>query len=211
MAIHGGACENFIWARFKALKGELQHLVLSFSEDSVGEDGDSCASMAAFDRAKKVISIMRELRGLLSKPLPLLVSSSSAHQKMSRASGFLRSSRFVHGGIHGDRHKERTSIREPLPNRDPIPETLEMDKSRRPFDGTLEMELQHHEKSERGKLSSKGKTRNNKSPKSAQHSPTPTEVAKEPLNFGKKLGLSVIGDESPAIRRISRSLQKVEK
>ncbi|KAJ8426345.1 hypothetical protein Cgig2_021898 [Carnegiea gigantea] len=80
--------------------------------------------MAAFDRAKEVISIMRELRGLLSKLLPLLASSSDAHQKMSRASGFSGSSRFVHGRIHGDRHKKHTSIREPLPNRDPIPETL---------------------------------------------------------------------------------------
>ncbi|KAJ8430778.1 hypothetical protein Cgig2_027856 [Carnegiea gigantea] len=48
----------------------------------------------------------------------------------------------------------------------------EMDSSRRPFDGPLEMKLQHHEKCERSKLSSKDKKRNNKSPKSAQHLPT---------------------------------------
>jgi len=48
--------------------------------------------------------------------------------------------------------------------------------------------------------------KNNNSPKSTQHSPTPNEIAKEALNFGKKLDLSVI--ESPAIRRITRSLRK---
>jgi len=124
MAIHGGPYGKSIRVRFKALKCELQHLVLSFSEDSIGQDGDSCASMAAFDRAREVISIMRELKGLLSKPLPLLMSSSSANQKMSHASGFPSSPRFVHVGINGDRHKERTSSHEPLPNLEPIPETL---------------------------------------------------------------------------------------
>ncbi|KAJ8428234.1 hypothetical protein Cgig2_009949 [Carnegiea gigantea] len=125
MAIHGGAYEKSTQVRFKALKGELQHLVLSFSEDSIGQGGDSCASMAAFDdRAREVISIMRELKGLPSKPLPLLMSSCSANQKMSYASGFLSSSRFIHVGINGDHHKERTSSSKALPNREPIPETL---------------------------------------------------------------------------------------
>lgn len=58
------------------------------------------------------------------------------------------------------------------------------------------------------KLSSKGKKRDNKNPKSAQNSPTPFENAKEALDVGKSLGVFVISDVTLAIRRITRSLRK---
>ncbi|KAJ8423074.1 hypothetical protein Cgig2_007577 [Carnegiea gigantea] len=63
----------------------------------------------------------------------------------------------------------------------------EIDSSLRPFDNPLEMELQLHEKSERCKFSSKGKKRGNKNPKSAQNSPTPSEIMKEALDVEKSL------------------------
>jgi len=83
-----------------------------------------------------------------------------------------------------------------------------IDSSLRPFDDRLKMELQLYEKSERCKVSSKGKKRCSKNPKSFQNSPIPTEIAKEALDFGKRLGLSTIGDEFPTIRRITKSLRK---
>ncbi|KAJ8441515.1 hypothetical protein Cgig2_026316 [Carnegiea gigantea] len=83
----------------------------------------------------------------------------------------------------------------------------EIDNSLCPFDDPLEMKLQLHEKNERCKLSSKGKKRGNKNPKAAQHSPTPTKIAKEALNVRKSLGVYVISDEIVAIRRITRNLR----
>ena len=46
MVINNDACGNSIQARFQALKGELRHLVLSFSKDFNVQDGDSFTSMA---------------------------------------------------------------------------------------------------------------------------------------------------------------------
>ncbi|KAJ8429013.1 hypothetical protein Cgig2_012711 [Carnegiea gigantea] len=84
----------------------------------------------------------------------------------------------------------------------------EIDNSLRPFDNPVEMELQLHKKSETCRLSSKGKKRGNKNSKPTQNSPTPTKIAKEAFDFGKRLGVFVICDETPAIRRITRNLRK---
>ncbi|KAJ8429669.1 LOW QUALITY PROTEIN: hypothetical protein Cgig2_010408 [Carnegiea gigantea] len=48
----------------------------------------------------------------------------------------------------------------------------------------------------------------NKNSKLAQTLPMPTEITKEILNFGKRLGISVISGETLAIRRIRRNLRK---
>ncbi|KAJ8431623.1 hypothetical protein Cgig2_029031 [Carnegiea gigantea] len=77
-----------------------------------------------------------------------------------------------------------------------------------PFDGPLEMKLQLHMKSERCEHSSKGKKSDSKNSKSNHNSPTPTEIAKEALDFGGKLGISVMSDAISTIRRIIRSLIK---
>ena len=45
-------CGFSIQARLQALKDELQHLVLSISEDSGVQSGDSFASMVPSDKAK---------------------------------------------------------------------------------------------------------------------------------------------------------------
>ncbi|KAJ8453091.1 hypothetical protein Cgig2_014854 [Carnegiea gigantea] len=84
----------------------------------------------------------------------------------------------------------------------------EIASSLRPFDGPLEIELQLHEKSERRKLSSDGKKSISKISKSSHNSPTPTEFAEEALQLGKSLGISIIADETLAIRRVTRSLRK---
>ena len=84
----------------------------------------------------------------------------------------------------------------------------EIESSLRPFNDPLEIELQLQQKSERCKFSSKGKKRGNKNPKSVQNSSTPFEIAKEVLDVRKSLGVSVIDDETPAIKRITRSLRK---
>ncbi|KAJ8431390.1 hypothetical protein Cgig2_022615 [Carnegiea gigantea] len=82
-----------IWARFQALKDELQHLVLAIREDSDLQGGESFASRAAFNRAKEVLS-MRELKGILSKVSPLPISTSSAHNMVSHGNVRLGSSRY---------------------------------------------------------------------------------------------------------------------
>ena len=84
----------------------------------------------------------------------------------------------------------------------------EIASSLRPFDGPLETELQLHEKSEQRKLFNKDKKSGRKISKSSHNSPTPTEIVKEDLDLGKKFGISVIGDETPTTRRITRSLMK---
>ncbi|KAJ8450428.1 hypothetical protein Cgig2_002113 [Carnegiea gigantea] len=84
----------------------------------------------------------------------------------------------------------------------------EIDSNLRTFDGPLELELQLHEKSERCKPSNRGKKSDNKNIKSNHKSPTPTKIAKEALDFRKRLGISVTGNEALAIRRIARSLRK---
>jgi len=63
-------------------------------------------------------------------------------------------------------------------------------------------------KSERRKLSNTGKKRGNKNSKSAQNSSTPFAIAKEALDVRKSFGVFVIGDETPTIGRITRSLRK---
>ncbi|KAJ8424727.1 hypothetical protein Cgig2_023391 [Carnegiea gigantea] len=84
----------------------------------------------------------------------------------------------------------------------------EIDSTLPLFDGPLELEFQLHEKSERCKPSNMGKKSSSKKSKSNHESPTPTEIAKEALDFGKSLGISVIGNEAPTIRKITRSLRK---
>jgi len=48
----------------------------------------------------------------------------------------------------------------------------------------------------------------NKNSKSNHYSPIPTKIVKEALNLGKRIGISVTGDETLAFRRITRSLRK---
>ena len=84
----------------------------------------------------------------------------------------------------------------------------EINSSVRPFDNSLEMDLQLHEKREMAKHSNKGKNSGNRNSRSTHDSPTPIEIAKDALDIGKRLGISVVGDESPTIRRITRNLRK---
>ena len=57
----------------------------------------------------------------------------------------------------------------------------------------------------------KGKKSGNKNSRPIHNSPTPTEIVKEALEIGKRFGISVVGDETPAIKRITRSLRnKIE-
>ena len=70
------------------------------------------------------------------------------------------------------------------------------------------MELQLHEKNKRRKLSIKRKKSGSKILKSSHNSPTSTKIAEEALQFGKSLGISIIGDKTRAVRRITRSLRK---
>ena len=80
-----------------------------------------------------------------------------------------------------------------------------------PFDRTLEMDIQLHEKREISKYSTKGKKCGNRNSRPIQKSPTPTEIAKEALEIGKILDILVVRNETPTIRRITRSLQnKIE-
>ena len=58
-------CGFSIQTGFQALKVELQNLVLSISEVSNVQGGDSFASKAASDRAKEVLSVRGEPKGLL--------------------------------------------------------------------------------------------------------------------------------------------------
>lgn len=67
-----------------------------------------------------------------------------------------------------------------------------IDRTLRQFDGPLELELQLHEKSEKCKPSNRGKKSGSKNTKSNHKSPTPTEITKEALDFGKRLGISVV-------------------
>lgn len=39
-------------------------------------------------------------------------------------------------------------------------------------------------------------------------SPTPTEIARESLEFGRQLGVCIARDETPVIRKITRSTGK---
>ncbi|KAJ8439684.1 hypothetical protein Cgig2_022212 [Carnegiea gigantea] len=84
----------------------------------------------------------------------------------------------------------------------------EIDSTLRSFGGPFELELQFHEKSERCKPSNRGKKSGSKNTKLNHESLTPTEIAKEALDFGKRFGISIIGNEAPVIRRIRRSLRK---
>ena len=84
----------------------------------------------------------------------------------------------------------------------------EINSSLRPFDSTLEIDIQLHEKREISKYSTKGKKCGNRNSRPIQKSPTPTEIAKEALEIGKILGILVVRNETPTIRRITRSLQK---
>ncbi|KAJ8448884.1 hypothetical protein Cgig2_030740 [Carnegiea gigantea] len=91
---NGGDGGSPIRARFQALKDELKHPVLSMSEAYGVQGGHPYASMAAFDRAKEVLSVMRELKGLLSKLSPLPNATSSAHFMVSHGNERVGSSRF---------------------------------------------------------------------------------------------------------------------
>ncbi|KAJ8432525.1 hypothetical protein Cgig2_030317 [Carnegiea gigantea] len=84
----------------------------------------------------------------------------------------------------------------------------EIDSTLRPFDGSLKLELQLYEKIESCKPSNRGKKSGCKNIKSNHESPNPVEIVKEDLDFGKRLDISVIKNETPAIRRITRSLRK---
>ncbi|KAJ8423938.1 LOW QUALITY PROTEIN: hypothetical protein Cgig2_032952 [Carnegiea gigantea] len=55
------------------------------------------------------------------------------------------------------------------------------------------------------------RTRRVKISKSSHNSPTPTEIAEEALQLEKRLGISIIDDETPVVRRITRSLRKALK
>ena len=70
------------------------------------------------------------------------------------------------------------------------------------------MKLQLYVKSEICEHSSKGKKSGNKNSKSNHNSPTPTEIAKEALDLGGKLGIFVMSDVTSIVRRIIRSLKK---
>jgi len=67
------------------------------------------------------------------------------------------------------------------------------------------MELQLYEKNERCKLSNKGKKSGSKNSKSNHDSLTLVEIMNEALDLGKRLCICVIGYETSAIRRITRS------
>ncbi|KAJ8449199.1 hypothetical protein Cgig2_027201 [Carnegiea gigantea] len=68
--------------------------------------------------------------------------------------------------------------------------------SLRPFDRTLEMDIQLHEKREKAKYSNKGKKSGNRNSRPIHNSPAPTKIAKEALEIGKRLGISVVGYET---------------
>ncbi|KAJ8445724.1 hypothetical protein Cgig2_026051 [Carnegiea gigantea] len=76
------------------------------------------------------------------------------------------------------------------------------------FDNAVEMDIQLHEKREMAKYSNKCKNNGNRNSRSTHDSSTPTEIAKDALDIGKRLGISIIGDENPTIRRITISLRK---
>ncbi|KAJ8448885.1 hypothetical protein Cgig2_030741 [Carnegiea gigantea] len=84
----------------------------------------------------------------------------------------------------------------------------EINSPLRPFDSALEIDIQLHEKREMTKRSNKGKNSGNMNSRSIHDSPTPIEIVKEALDVGKRLGISIVGDENPIIRRITRSLRK---
>ncbi|KAJ8433439.1 hypothetical protein Cgig2_030961 [Carnegiea gigantea] len=81
----------------------------------------------------------------------------------------------------------------------------DIDSTLRPFDGPLELKLQLHEKSERCKLSNRSKKSGSKNLKSNHELPTPTEIVKEALDFGKRLGISVVGDEISTIEELQEA------
>ncbi|KAJ8423822.1 hypothetical protein Cgig2_017385 [Carnegiea gigantea] len=84
----------------------------------------------------------------------------------------------------------------------------ETNSSLRPFDSALKMDIQHHEKREMTKHSNNDKNSGNRNLRSIHDSSIPTEIGKEALDVGKRLGISIVGDENPIIRRIIRSLRK---
>ena len=61
----------------------------------------------------------------------------------------------------------------------------EINSSLRPFDSTLEMDIQLHEKREMTKRFNKGKNSGNRNSRSMHDSLAPTEIAKEALDVGK--------------------------
>ncbi|KAJ8442566.1 hypothetical protein Cgig2_026508 [Carnegiea gigantea] len=84
----------------------------------------------------------------------------------------------------------------------------EINSSLCPFDNALEMDIQFHEKREMAKHSNKGKNSGNRNSRLTHDSPTSTEIAKDTLDIGERLDISVVGDENSAIRRITRNLRK---
>ncbi|KAJ8442643.1 hypothetical protein Cgig2_003687 [Carnegiea gigantea] len=80
--------------------------------------------------------------------------------------------------------------------------------SLRLFDSALEMDIQLREKRKMTKHSNKGKNSGNRNSKSIHDSPNRTEIAKEALDVGKRLYISVVQYENATIRRITRSLRK---
>jgi len=54
-----------------------------------------------------------------------------------------------------------------------------------PFDRTLEMDIELHEKREMAKYSNKGKKSGNRNFRLIHNSPTPTKIVKEALEIGK--------------------------
>jgi len=84
----------------------------------------------------------------------------------------------------------------------------EINSSLCPVDSVLKMDIQLHEKREIAKDSNKGKNRGNINSRSIHDSPTPTEILKEALDVGKRLGISIVENEAPAIRSRTRRLRK---